>query len=202
MQGETESSRITRFEGVFSRPRLNPHPHEVRATRIPEGGWAERFKGRISEEAIRHRLARENRLREVMLPPLSHPDGLADRRFRVRCLDAAVRLCGLRKRATRNFETIRIRRKDWFIGGLERGFHGYRILHVSDFHLEFCPGILERLRRVLEGLEYDIVCLTARLITGPYANWFRCSTLRFAQFWGIMILWRSGRLLRKRERGF
>jgi predicted MPP superfamily phosphohydrolase len=50
--------------------------------------------------------------------------------------------------------------KKWRIGGLPIALDGIRILHVTDFHLDFDPSVVGRLRKVLKGLEYDVVCLT------------------------------------------
>ncbi len=141
-------------------PRIQPTDREIRQTAIPEAAWVDRFRGRVPLEDLRARIARENKLREVMLPLLTHEDGLADRRLPVRCLDAAFRLLGLRTRAMRNFEKIAVREMDWELPGLGKGFDGFRILHLSDFHLEFCPGLLDRIRRVIGELDYDLACLT------------------------------------------
>lgn len=158
---KAEDSRrgIRRFlpRGMAS---IQPTEEEICETEIPEVDWVEHFKERIPLDSLRARIARESKLKRVMLPVLSHPHGLADRRFLVKGLDATIRLLGLRKRAMRNFEKIHLEEREWVMRGLGRGFDGFRILHISDLHLEFTPGLLGRLRQAISGVSFDLVCLT------------------------------------------
>ena len=114
----------------------------------------------MGESTLRKRLAVERILLERMAPRFRSANGMADRRLQVRALDFALRVSGLAGRARRNFEQIRLVRKKWEIEGLDRDLSGLRILHVSDFHLDFDPGLLSRLREALRGVEYDLACLT------------------------------------------
>ena len=43
---------------------------------------------------------------------------------------------------------------------LPAAFDGYRILHVSDTHLDVLPDLVEAAQRVLAGLEVDLLALT------------------------------------------
>ncbi len=115
---------------------------------------------RLGVGEARVRLAREARLLRFMAPRFRHPAGMADRRPGVRILQGLVRLAGLSERARRNFERIEVQRREWTIAGLPESFDGYRILHVSDFHLDFDPRVVGRLQTAVAGLGYDLVCLT------------------------------------------
>jgi predicted MPP superfamily phosphohydrolase len=44
--------------------------------------------------------------------------------------------------------------------GLPTAFDGYRILHVSDTHLDALPDLVAEAQRVLAGLEVDLLALT------------------------------------------
>ncbi len=144
----------------MKRLRPFPTPEEIRGTDIPEAPWIEPFRGRLTEEHLRCRLAQENRLLRIYEPRFRHPDGHSDRRLIVRLLRTALRGSGLAGRAHRNFQRIEVETREWFLPGLGRGFDGFRILHVSDMHLEFDPGLVGRLRNVVTGLDYDLACLT------------------------------------------
>ena len=139
---------------------LEPTPDEVRRTEIPADPWIEPYRRRMGTGNLRERLARERKLKEVMEPVLRHPDGLADRRAEVRLLGKLVGAAGLAGVDRRNFERIDIQRREWRLPGLPRSFDGFRILHASDFHVDFDPGVIDRLRRVVSGLDYDLACLT------------------------------------------
>ena len=139
---------------------LEPTPEEIASTTIPESPWVRAMAPRVGIEEARVRLAREARLLRVMAPRFRHPMGMADRRLGVRILQGLVGLAGLSGRARRNFARIEVQRREWDIRGLPKSFDGYRILHASDFHLDFDPEVIGRLGKVVAGLEYDLVCLT------------------------------------------
>jgi len=114
----------------------------------------------MGSEAVRERLAREAILRERMAPRFRFRGGMADRRWPVRLLDSTIRFSGLAGRARRNFETIHCVEREWKIEGLSADHDGLRILQATDFHLDFDPGLIGRLRKVLGGVDYDLACLT------------------------------------------
>jgi len=75
----------------------------------------------------------------------------------------SLRLTGLYARARRNALAIEVRRNEVLLPRLPRAFDGFRLLHLSDLHLdinaEFLGALIERVR----GLEYDLC-----VITGDY----------------------------------
>ncbi|MBC2603561.1 metallophosphoesterase [Puniceicoccus vermicola] len=139
---------------------LNPTPEELESTVVPKSPWFDQLVERMGFEAVRERLSREEILRVRMAPDFLHPDGMADRRLPVRGLDLIIKSSLLANRARRNFEDIRILERKWSIPGLSPEMDGYRLLQASDFHLDFDPGLVSRLEKVLRGLEYDVACLT------------------------------------------
>lgn len=60
----------------------------------------------------------------------------------------------------RNALRIRLVRHDIAIPGLPARFDGYRILHLSDFHVDLMPSLVEATNAVLEGVETDLAILT------------------------------------------
>jgi len=139
---------------------LKPSSEELELVSIPETEFYQGLLERMGEEGLRQRLAREQLLGDRAAPKFRFSGGIADRRMPVRILDRMIRICGLRKRARRNFETIQVIQQDWPIQDLPNGLDGFRILHASDFHLDFDPGLVARLGRAMAGLDYDVACLT------------------------------------------
>jgi predicted MPP superfamily phosphohydrolase len=84
----------------------------------------------------------------------------------------ALRLVGLHGRGRRNAVTIELREHEVRLPRLPAAFDGYRILQLSDLHVDmrpdFVPALIERVR----GVAYDLCVLTgdyrARTF-GPFA---------------------------------
>lgn len=78
----------------------------------------------------------------------------------LRTFGAVLRLTPLHAMGTRNALALELTElvlapKDW-----PRAFDGYRILHVSDSHLDTLPAIADVAARLLDGLEVDLLALT------------------------------------------
>jgi uncharacterized protein len=72
----------------------------------------------------------------------------------------ALRLSGLHGRGRRNALDVRRVELDIVVPELPAAFDGYRILHVSDTHLDALPELVEPVRRLLGDLEVDLLALT------------------------------------------
>lgn len=72
-------------------------------------------------------------------------------------------LTGLFKQATLNTMEYEIDYQDIFFDNLPQGFHGLKILHLSDIHIEGIPDKGKRLSKILSKLDYNLC-----LITGDY----------------------------------
>lgn len=84
---------------------------------------------------------------------------------------AGLRLVGLHGRGRRNARALRLRVNEVVIEGLPAAFDGYRILHVSDPHVDMSPDITDALIERVRGLDYDLCVLTGDYRTrtfGPY----------------------------------
>ena len=74
-----------------------------------------------------------------------------------------LRACGLYRRGVRNAKTIRVTEVPLAFDSLPAAFDGYRILHLTDLHLDCVPGMAELIRGGLQGLRYDLCLITGDL---------------------------------------
>lgn len=84
----------------------------------------------------------------------------------------ALTLAGLHGRGRRNVLNIQRRSNDIQLPRLPPAFDGYRLLHLSDLHIDMSAAHLERLIESVQGLAHDACVLTGdfRFRTfGPYA---------------------------------
>jgi uncharacterized protein len=76
----------------------------------------------------------------------------------------AIRLClklaGLYERGRRNATQIELRRHDVISSRIPTAFDGFRILHLSDLHVEMSEGAMLRLAAMLPDIDYDLCVLT------------------------------------------
>ena len=78
----------------------------------------------------------------------------------LRVLGGALRLTPLQARGVRNALDLELTELELAPKGLPAAFDGYRILHVSDSHLDILPAIAEAAAAMLDGLEVDLLALT------------------------------------------
>jgi hypothetical protein len=72
----------------------------------------------------------------------------------------ALKLSGLYWRARRNAERIVLRRNDIRFKNLPLSFDGYKILHISDMHVDMSERAMKHLVELIAGLRYDLCVLT------------------------------------------
>ncbi len=77
----------------------------------------------------------------------------------------AFRATGLWGVARRNYLDVRVTEREQPLEGLPAGFDGYRVLHLSDLHLDLDTALTDRLLKVLDGVRADLC-----VITGDYRN--------------------------------
>ncbi len=63
-------------------------------------------------------------------------------------------------RGVRNALDLELTRLDVKVASLPAAFDGYRILHVSDSHLDNMPAIADVAARLLDGVEVDLLAIT------------------------------------------
>jgi predicted MPP superfamily phosphohydrolase len=72
----------------------------------------------------------------------------------------ALRLTPLHARGVRNALDLELTELELTVAGLPSAFDGYRILHVSDTHLDILPALADVAARLLDGIEVDLLALT------------------------------------------
>jgi len=72
----------------------------------------------------------------------------------------ALRLTPLHARGLGNALDLRLSEIELAPAGLPRAFDGYRILHLSDTHLDILPALADAGAPLLDGLEVDLLALT------------------------------------------
>jgi len=73
---------------------------------------------------------------------------------------AALKTTGLYGRGRNNAAAIRIRANDVIIPGLPEAFDGFRLLHLSDIHLDMDQEISHALAEKVRDAEYDLCVIT------------------------------------------
>lgn len=76
------------------------------------------------------------------------------------CLKLFLRISGLSNRALQNSLQYEIVHRTVSLPRLPPAFEGFRILHLSDLHIEGTPDRGKKLRSALSRLEYDLCVLT------------------------------------------
>jgi predicted MPP superfamily phosphohydrolase len=72
----------------------------------------------------------------------------------------ALRVTGLADRGRRNVLDLQLRRVDFSFPDLPPAFDGFRVLHLSDLHLDCLAGLSERLQGVVRQVSVDLCVLT------------------------------------------
>ena len=84
-----------------------------------------------------------------------------------------LRLCGLYERGLRNARRIELKRMELAFANLPAEFDGFRILQLSDLHVDFLPEPLETALDLVSGEEVDLCVLTGdyrKRVSGPFAH--------------------------------
>jgi uncharacterized protein len=80
-----------------------------------------------------------------------------------------ARLAGVHSRGLRNALNIRLVEFSLSFPDLPDAFDGYRILHLSDTHLDWLPDLTAVATRLLVGIEVDLLALTGDVHGHPRA---------------------------------
>jgi uncharacterized protein len=80
-----------------------------------------------------------------------------------------LRLAGLYDRGRRNALRPQLVKLDLAFAGLPAAFDGYRILHITDTHLDALPELAAVAGGIIAGLEVDLLALTGDVLANPKA---------------------------------
>ena len=82
-----------------------------------------------------------------------------------RLVALGLELTGLRARARRNFLDVRLTTCEWNLPSLPPAFEGFRLLHLSDLHIDLDVSLTPVIERLVRSVPHD-----AAVVTGDYRN--------------------------------
>jgi hypothetical protein len=92
---------------------------------------------------------------------------------KTRLLKLVFRAMGIYRRGVRNATALQVKRVELHMPNVPAAFRGFRILHLSDFHIDGVNGLAERLECLLKDLRPDLCVFTGDYrfeIMGPCAD--------------------------------
>lgn len=114
----------------------------------------------MGEGNLVRRLAREESLLARKRRFAGSPGGWKKYLNKDRLLAFWLQKAGLWRMGRRGFRRIEVTRNEVFLPGLAREWEGFRLLQISDLHLDMDPGLARPLERVLGGLAFDRAVIT------------------------------------------
>jgi hypothetical protein len=88
----------------------------------------------------------------------------------INALYYALKFSGLYRLGYRNSRNIRVTRNSFAVQGLPASFDGYRILHLSDLHVDVDGRFPRLLAERLQGLDYDLCVITGDFRYSTHGN--------------------------------
>lgn len=93
----------------------------------------------------------------------------------IRMLHRFIRRClqciGLYRRGHRNALAVRVNHQELPGADLPEEFNGFRLLHISDTHIDGNPELIELLIRLIDPLEYDLCVITGDFREGTFEDY-------------------------------
>ena len=128
----------------------------------PDGGedLLERLSQRMGIVHARQRLGIETEKESQVLGQGRHAFHLENWYSIHWLIRGVLRLAGLLGRGQRNSRRIRVLNQRFILPDLPEGLEGFRILHLSDTHVDMDEAALEKLLETVRGLDYDLCVLT------------------------------------------
>jgi len=119
-----------------------------------------RLSLRLGAVHARQRLSLENESEAVVKARKSLSSHLKNLSSAPRFIRTCLFLAGLLGRAQRNSRRLRTVHNHFYVHRLPAAFEGFRILHLTDLHVDMDPLNLDAVIRQIESLEYDLCVLT------------------------------------------
>src|SRR5918994_444247 len=105
----------------------------------------------------------------------------------VTVLDGMLRLTPIYALGLRNALDLRKVELEFELPGLPPAFDGYRILQLSDTHLDHLPELVAAARVLLEGVEVDMLAVTGDIHGHPRAPIERSTALLMEALAGVRV---------------
>ncbi len=83
-------------------------------------------------------------------------------------LTAGLKTIGIYDRGYKNALNISLKQHELYFDNLPQSFDGYKILHISDPHIDCLPGLEHVICRMIAALEYDMCVFTGDYRLGSY----------------------------------
>ena len=115
---------------------------------------------RLGEVGLRHRLKRQAERTSKCLAQRDRLFPLSISAWKPTMIRRGLRAVGLYGRGYSNFQDIQVRRNVVTIPNLPSAFDGYRLLHISDLHIDLDPALTDVVIERLDGLDYDLCVIT------------------------------------------
>ncbi len=125
---------------------------------------------RLGQPNLSKRLNRQSEMTAKNRSQRQHMVGFRGGEWKQTMMGYGLRAVGLYGRGYRNFQDIQIRRNVVKFAKLPQAFDGYRILHISDLHIDLDPVLTDIIIERLAGVEYDLCVITGDFrsdTTGP-----------------------------------
>ena len=118
---------------------------------------------RMGEAGIRLRLLTERERARVISRNEQRWPMLANGRWKRLALRYGLRAVGLYARGYRNFLNVQVTHHDVALPQLPPAFHGLRILHLSDLHIDLDPALSPVVHEIITRQDYDMLVITGDL---------------------------------------
>jgi uncharacterized protein len=82
-----------------------------------------------------------------------------------------LKIVGLYRRGHRNALAVRVNFQELPCPDLPDAFNGFRLLHISDTHIDGAPELIQILTRLIEPLEYDACVITGDFREGTFEDY-------------------------------
>ena len=129
---------------------------------------------RLGESLLRQRLRRQSNLQARLVHQGEGPL-VVERVVPVdRIIDGLLRFTGLAARGHANCLDIRTIVRDQPLANLPASFDGFRLLHLSDLHLDCVEGLTDRLLDLVARTPHDLAVITGDFADHPAGYFHDC----------------------------
>ena len=133
-----------------------------------------RLAARLGPSLLRQRLRRQADLRARLVHQGEGPL-VVERVVPVdRMINALLRLTRLAERGRANCLDIRTVTREQPLANLPPGFDGFRLLHLSDLHLDCVAGFADRLVEIIARTPHDLAVITGDFADHPAGHFHDC----------------------------
>jgi predicted MPP superfamily phosphohydrolase len=91
-----------------------------------------------------------------------------------RIITGILRLAGLRARGRANCLAVRVNTREQPLAALPRAFDGFRLLQLTDLHLDLIPGFADTVIRLIRETPHDLAVITGDFADHPAGYFHRC----------------------------